>query len=217
MKQPLQNGVDMVARAEPSWFRDSPAPWVLSSEQDLPQRLIDMQYAADVAAAPAEHDPAAHRRGRVEAVRIVQIAAAQTNALDLELLVRDALRAFQFGNAPGITVEGPTILIRPTAAVLLALMLHEWATNSMKFGMLAGLGRDPALRVRWLVTQDHVELSWQETRVPIVRLANIHRNGFGMRMVEQILPLHLDATSSFSLLPGGVDCTLILPDSIIAY
>lgn len=217
MKQPLHNNVAMAANAEPAWFRNSPVPGAPRSPDDQLQHLIDAQYAADLAETPSAHDPAAHRHGRLEAVRVVQIAAAQTNALDFELLVRDALRAFQFGSAPGIKIGGATMLVRPAAAVLLALMLHEWTTNSMKFGVLAGLGRHAALQIGWRVTQDHVELSWHETGVPIVQAANTRRNGFGMCMIKQVLPRYLDASSNFRLLPGGVDCTINLPNSIITY
>lgn len=216
MEQPLQSNADTGVYPKPYRFETNPCAWAVDAGDDLPYRLIEAQYAADIAEAATGHDPAAHRRGRLEAVRAVEIAASQASALDLELLARDALRAFHAAAAPGITVGGPTLLVRSAAAVLLVLMLEEWTTNSIKFGTLGGLGRNSALRLQWLLAPDHVELSWRERGVPIVQSADTRRNGFGRYMVEHVLPQQLGAISHFALLPGGIDCTLILPTSIVA-
>lgn len=217
MENPLQNSARGSVSPEPHRLKASPWPGLANAGGDLPYRLIEAQYAADLAEAATGHDPAAHRLGRVEAVRAAEIAAGQASAFDLELLACDALRAFHFGAAPGITIGGPTLLVRPAAAVLLALMLHEWTTNSIKFGALGGIGRNSALRLQWLSTPDHVELSWRERGIPIVQSVDERRNGFGRYMVEHILPQHMGAISHFTLLPGGIDCTLLLPSSIILH
>lgn len=201
-------------RREPLWFSGVPAAKAPVDIGDLPHRLIEAQYAADLAAPSPGHDPTAHRQGRIEAVRAVEIAASQTHALDMEMLVRDALRAFHFGAAPGISVGGQLLLVRPPAAILLALMLQEWTTNSIKFGMLTGGASRPALEIQWTRTKENVELTWRERGIAIVQAADTRRNGFGRTLVERVFPEHLATQSRFSLLPGGVDCTLILPNSI---
>ncbi|WP_294331783.1 hypothetical protein [uncultured Sphingomonas sp.] len=212
----MKSNADTGVHPEPYRFTPNPCAWTADAGDDLPYRLVEAQYAADLAEAATGHDPAAHRRGRLEAVRAVDIAASQASALDLELLACDALRAFLFAAGTGITVGGPILRVRAAAAVLLGLMLEEWTTNSIKFGALGGVGRNSALRLQWLLAPNHVELSWRERGVPIVQSADTRRNGFGKYMVEHVLPQQLGAISHFALLPGGIDCTLILPKSIVA-
>lgn len=205
-----------IANRKPVWLAEGDNPDSPASDEDLPFRLIQAQHAVDVAIASPLHDAAAHYGERLEAARVAQIAAHQATALDLELLVRDALRAFLFGAAPGVIVDGPVTLVRSAAAVLLALALHELTTNSIKFGALAGHGRNPRLQIHWTITQNGIELSWQESGVPIVQTVEARRNGFGRYLIDAVLPAQLGAATRFELLPGGIVCTLCLPNNILA-
>lgn len=67
-----------------------------------------------------------------------------------------------------VTLEGPHIRVSATQLTSLALILHEWATNSAKYGVL---GPNPGqLEVIWHLasqaedeTPGHVVLEWNET------------------------------------------------------
>ena len=97
---------------------------------------------------------------------------------------------------------------------MLALAVHELATNSVKFGALSGGGG--RLAVRWSIAAEEprrLSIEWIETGVAVVAAAPIH-SGFGREYIEQALPYQLDATTSFELRPGGLTCRIsLMPES----
>jgi two-component system, chemotaxis family, CheB/CheR fusion protein len=64
---------------------------------------------------------------------------------DIQALVNAALDPYR--DHAGIEVDGPSLAIRTEAISSMALLLHEWSTNSVKYGAL-GDG-DGAISIRW--------------------------------------------------------------------
>jgi two-component sensor histidine kinase len=63
-----------------------------------------------------------------------------------------------------VTLNGPDVPIRGSAATSLALLLHEFAANAAKYGALSSpTGR---VDVRWSVAKDQFLLTWQEQGGP---------------------------------------------------
>ena len=97
---------------------------------------------------------------------------------------------------------------------LLALALHELATNALKYGALKGAnGR---LNVTWQVLdrtgKPHLELTWVESGVELdEQKAGSLRHGFGRELLEQAIPYQLDATTRFELLKDGMRWWLDMP------
>ena len=129
--------------------------------------------------------------------------------VDVENLIRDELRNFEFGEAPGISIKGPSAELSLDQAQPFALMIHELVTNALKFGALTGL-KDAALEVTWSLDDNHLTLVWAETGVPMVMSAPVHR-GFGREYIEEALPYQVGASTRFELRPGGVVCAIELP------
>ncbi len=67
------------------------------------------------------------------------------------------------------------------ASTSFALLLHEFATNSVKYGALS----DPQGRIsiKWLLDGDMLEFVWLEER-PRTGLEPSHTSGFGTFLVE---------------------------------
>ncbi len=83
-----------------------------------------------------------------------------------------------------LSLTGDPVQLDATAAVNLALIIHEMATNAAKYGAYA----DPAgaLDVAWTVEPGpRVVLDWTESGGPPV--APPTRTGFGSRMIERLL------------------------------
>lgn len=189
---------------------DTELPTTLVTAQPILRTLV--QSAFDSAANDdSPYGRAAHLHGRMQAISCYDRAIDAESGIDLELLARDELRAFQFGYAPGIMVEGPEVRLRPETGRFVALALHELATNSIKFGMLGRCGADAALRVTWAFRNDGLELAWQESGVAVLATLPARRKGFGQTLIEDILPRHLGAACRFTLVPGGVECAILLP------
>ncbi|MET0257736.1 MAG: sensor histidine kinase, partial [Methylobacterium sp.] len=85
-------------------------------------------------------------------------------------------------------VEGPSIPLTPRAAIALAMVFHELASNAVKYGGLSQAGG--GLSIRWELTGDRLVFHWSETG--LTADATEPRPGFGMRMLERIVTGELE-------------------------
>lgn len=122
-------------------------------------------------------------------------------------LVANAIEAF---GAERFAVRGPAFDVDPKAAVTLTLVLHELATNAVKYGALSVLGGK--VLVHWITEGSpeatNLHLVWEETGGPPVTPPT--RDGFGTRLIERQLTGEFggDATLDFS--PSGLVCRIQL-------
>jgi two-component sensor histidine kinase len=82
------------------------------------------------------------------------------------------------------TVIGGTALIHRNAITTFALLLHELATNSVKYGALGAA--DGNVTVRWASGEGTLRLAWTETGGPPIAAAP-DRQGFGTEMVDRVV------------------------------
>ncbi|WP_317186502.1 chemotaxis protein CheB [Devosia sp. BK] len=76
--------------------------------------------------------------------------------------------------------SGPVLEVKASAISSFALIIHEWATNSVKYGVL---GPEPGnLLVEWSVHDHRLSLEWTEQRVTAV--PHIESSGFGTILME---------------------------------
>jgi two-component sensor histidine kinase len=151
-----------------------------------------------------------HFTGRLDVLARHQAprSADWNEGFDLEDLIRGEFHAFRFGDVPGVFIEGPDVLVTRDQEQVLAIAIHELVTNSLKFGALSVDGA--TVRVVWTVADGWVQLHWAENGVPMVSSAP-RRRGFGQEFIEEALPFQIQAESSFSIRPGGIDCEITLP------
>lgn len=216
MTQPHTRPAVALVRVQPG-FSDDPSARPLSPACSpgavlaALHALVDGHHAALSCRRTSADDARAHQAGRNEALRHAAAISAMSDSADLELLVRDALRAFQFGEAAGISISGPGVLLRPAAARLLTLVFHELTTNAIKFGALAGVAPRQTLHIAWKHIEQGVEIAWEEHRVAVLGPAERPRFGFGRKLIENTLASYFDTLPSFRLLPGGVNCRFTIP------
>jgi two-component system CheB/CheR fusion protein len=111
-------------------------------------------------------------------------------------------------------LDGPPVKLREDAVQLLALALHELATNALKHGALKeSRGR---LDVRWQMLDGmntpRLELTWVESGIELnEREADTLRRGFGRELLEHALPYQLDATTKLELTRDGLRFRLVIP------
>ncbi|MCJ7420941.1 chemotaxis protein CheB [Sphingomicrobium astaxanthinifaciens] len=137
-------------------------------------------------------------------------AHSLTNASGIEgselgELVRAALAPF--ADHDGLEIAGAPVAIRQNAVSGLALLLHEWATNSVKYGALG----DPEaqLEIRWQDAADGaVALSWEE-KLSAPRNVEEH-SGFGTTLVE-VSARQLEASVEQASSERAFTLTLNLP------
>lgn len=61
-------------------------------------------------------------------------------------------------------IAGPEVLFGPKAALSLALLAHEMATNSVKYGALSADGG--SIEIRWTLADQVFRLTWRERGGP---------------------------------------------------
>lgn len=145
--------------------------------------------------------------------RLTALARAQEFLLrhgdapvDATELMQSALSPFGIGSR--VHLEGPRMLLPGRAAVSIALALHELATNAVKYGALSTeRGR---VTLRWAPAGGEAEpgmrLCWQEQGGPQAEAPA--RRGFGLRLVEQSLPLAIAGKVSIDFPAGGLTCAI---------
>lgn len=104
-----------------------------------------------------------------------------------------------------IRVAVPRMGVGEGAATGLALVIHELATNSLKYGALSL--PTGTLDVSGAVTGDTVVLTWTEQGGPEV-VTPTGEGGYGSRLLDRTMSGHLGGSINISWTPGGALVTL---------
>lgn len=179
--------------------------------------LVRSIFTRSVAAGGSLEDLAEHFQGRLDVLARYQLSRAQeqSDAVDLETMVRDELLNFQSSADARVTVEGPELRLGHDAALAVGLALHELMSNSIKFGVLSSADPRAWLRIGWRLAEARLKVLWEEGGIAILASAPL-RTGFGREFIEQALPYQLGAETSFQFRPGGLNCAIDLPLVVIA-
>jgi two-component sensor histidine kinase len=143
--------------------------------------------------------------------RLLAIASAQdllsttaTEGADVKELV-EKLAASLAPSPSKIKVEGQALRLPVATTTPFALILHELATNALKYG--AWTQEHGWVHARWLATSNDVlEFRWREHGGPV--LAPPVREGLGRKLIKSSLP---GARVEHSFKPDGLQCEIDLP------
>lgn len=128
------------------------------------------------------------------------LASGDWENYDLATLVDEALAPFN--NSRRISIAGAKCTIGAASCIPLVLLLHELATNALKYGALSnGSGH---VAVRW-DAHDHIVLEWIERDGPPV--APPKRRGLGSRLIAKQPGLE---AVDLRFEPRGVTCLIQL-------
>jgi len=101
------------------------------------------------------------------------------------------------------TLNGNPLFLPAKLAVSLALMFHELATNAGKYGAFSSARG--LLQVSWTVTDDRLNIVWDETEGPEV--GAIGEPGFGTKLLKSALR-PFDGKTEIAFLKTGIHCTM---------
>lgn len=148
--------------------------------------------------------------GRIASLaRTHRLLADESHDVRLGELLRNELAAFDDGDR--IVLSGPPVEVSQQLAVSLGMAIHELTVNAAKFGALSV----PSGKVEatWHVTIEAtrrtLDFDWVESGGPPVTAPA--RNGFGTRLLEQVLPVQLHARTSIDYRPEGVHVHYTVP------
>lgn len=122
-------------------------------------------------------------------------------------LVNQMLEVHDDPLASRFTVSGPNLRVGSRPSLSLSLILHELATNAIKYGALSM--PEGSVDIRWQVCgplRDKFELTWAETGGPAVVVPE--RVGSGSRLIKAGLAGAADSRVDIAYDEGGVRCVI---------
>jgi PAS domain S-box-containing protein len=111
-----------------------------------------------------------------------------------------------------LRMSGPDVALGEQAATALALLLHETATNAVKYGSLAVA--DGSVQVDWSADADKLELNWSEQGGPPPREPSVL--GFGSLLVQRSVEGQLQGTLTRQWRPEGLLKQVSIPLDALA-
>ncbi|MEL6183027.1 MAG: HWE histidine kinase domain-containing protein [Myxococcota bacterium] len=161
--------------------------------------------------------------GEALETRIVALATAHDlltgssgSGVDLEKLAATELAPYRGrnggesgGESPRYRIEGPPVLLQSTAGPLMALVLHELATNAAKHGAFSFEAGQVALS--WAKVPGGLDVRWTESGGPSTTPPT--RTGLGRAILERTVPFELDGTADLEFRPEGLEARFWLPSA----
>lgn len=158
-------------------------------------------------------------RDRLDALARVQGLLSRLNEhgrVTFDELIETELSAMD-GKANKVKLAGPKgIELRSSTVQMLAMTLHELATNAVKYGALQQ--PQAMLSVTWALEPDATDrrpwlhIDWRESNVVMSGNGGVpHGTGQGRELIERALPYQVNAKTSYALRPDGVHCTISIP------
>ncbi len=147
--------------------------------------------------------------GRLDAlIRTYDLSLTGQNRAELHELVSRASTAL---GAEAVVIEAsPSVDLTPEQVLPLGMLLHELATNALKYGALASPGG--RVRVGWTVAGEpgaqHLSLHWREEGGPAVQ--SPASPGFGTRLIDAATR-DLRGQVELQFAPAGLDAKVSIP------
>lgn len=147
-------------------------------------------------------------RGRIAALGRAHSLLAQNSwqGGDLGQIVADETQGYS--RAGQVTASGPRVALKPSAVQPLGLLLHELATNAVKYGSLSADAG--SVDVVWTVGGDgELVLQWDERGGPPVREPG--EGGFGSTLIREVATRQLGGTLQIAWPVTGMRVVATLP------
>jgi PAS domain S-box-containing protein len=142
---------------------------------------------------------------------ILMTGEGESRETDVRDVVENALDLHDDPGQKRFSLAGPSVPCGSRAALSLALMVHELATNAAKYGALST--PDGHVTLSWGVDgsdgDEVVHLTWREKGGPAVVAPS--RRGFGSRLIERGLAGAVGGHVDLRYEPEGVCCILTAP------
>ena len=137
-----------------------------------------------------------------------------TGAVDTVELERIVHRELDLAGVPPdrlAAITGPAVRLDDEGAQAISLAVHEFVTNSIKYGALAGEGE---LSVGWHREDGQVTLDWTESGLP--ETPNIEQESFGTRFIRTLIERQLKGRWTRTAAAGRLSIVIRWPDAASA-
>jgi two-component system CheB/CheR fusion protein len=150
--------------------------------------------------------------GRLHALGHTHDLLAEGGWSDARLrdVIRTELAPHLAADDANLTMDGPPVLLKPQAALLMALVMHELTTNAVKYGALSVAGG--RVDIVWKIAASsppRLELTWTEEGGPPVEA--LGRRGFGTELIERGIRFELQGDAKLEAVGGRLQCRMMIP------
>ncbi len=114
-----------------------------------------------------------------------------------------------------ILMSGLGVRLKPDAAQMIGMALHELSTNAAKYGALSN--QTGHVSISWKIDVEDdafFELKWAESGGPPVYPPD--RKGFGTTVIQRVVGQSLNGSAQLDYFPGGVVWVLRAPRAAVA-
>jgi two-component sensor histidine kinase len=142
--------------------------------------------------------------------RRVSDSGAISDEKDLADLIRAVVSGHEARSEQALSqvqIDGPAVACCDHACSGLALIIHELATNAVKYGALSSA--EGRITISWVTIGPMLELSWTESGGPLIDSAPT-RSGFGSALAEKTVKSQFRGTLSRDWSPQGLCITMKL-------
>jgi len=152
-------------------------------------------------------------RGRIASLGRAHslLSQSQWRGAPLDQLVRDEI--LPYAKEGQLSLKGPKVSCSAGAVQSLSLLIHELATNAVKYGALGS--ESGHVTIGWRVEGEALRIRWKEGGGPPVHPPR--RRGFGTKLLNQVSGRQLNARLHFDWDPKGLNVEIDLPaDTFVA-
>lgn len=152
--------------------------------------------------------PVANFNQRLVALGAAHTALSRANwaGAPLDELIRQGL-AVCGGDSERVLIAGPEVVLSAGPTVPLVMVLHELATNAIKYGALSN--QEGTVRIDWEADAGNVTMSWIECDGPAVQPPRA--KGFGSRLITDAVAGQMGGSVDLEYDQKGFSCTIRFP------
>ena len=135
---------------------------------------------------------------------------SQWSGASLKAMVERELDPYRREGGPKIMIKGPDVLLPPQCTSILAMTLHELATNAVKYGALSS--NTGQLGISWKTARgSRLLLTWEERAANINPVPARRSSGFGMQLIDKGIRHNLGGDTKVEFRPTGLYVELNVP------
>jgi PAS domain S-box-containing protein len=134
---------------------------------------------------------------------------SQWSGASLKAMVERELDPYRREGGPKIMIKGSDVLLPPQCTSILAMTLHELATNAVKYGALSS--NSGQLGISWKTARGgRLLLTWEE-RATLNPVPTRRGGGFGMQLIDKGVRHNLGGDTKVEFRPTGLYVELNVP------
>src|SRR5262245_38928407 len=147
--------------------------------------------------------------GRIRALSTAHalLSESRWEGASLDRLVDEELGPYLRAGAARISMAGPDVVLQPSVAQILAVVLHELATNAAKYGALSTGGG--TIGLSWKLSGSDLVMHWDERGGPSIRPPAAP--GYGTKVITASVEYQLGGSAVFDWRPEGLRFTMSAP------